>query len=529
MPASGWCSVDDGQFPCLATPFENRERWGSRFGGETREFQTWASPPTGIRIGRYPVELSFGRKGKSGRIIGGQVSADPGNRNGAINYTYDNVGNRKTLTSTLAPVGAMNYSYDADDRLAADTYDPDGNTINSNGIANTYDFENHLVTHGGVTMVYDGDGNRVSETVSGVTTNYLVDMQNPTGYAQVVDELQNGSVTKSYSFGLERISQNWQPTAGNWQLSFYGYDGHGSVRQLTNSTGAVTDTYDYDAFGNLINSTGSTPNVYLFAGEAYDAALGLYYNRARYLNTATGRFWSMDTEEGDTESPASLHLYLYAGADPVDRFDRSGNDFTLAETNEALGTISKLSSMTMRVMRIMDTVSSVADTVNSVVGIFNLVSAPSMTAFWEDAVNTAKTEFSGAEVIENLERNVEAVVSRASVPWSAWLLVNGPKINGLVLYMPNVGLLPKIPLLPTGIRIGRYPVEISFGGTGTPGRIIGVGVDAPGLGGANDNQIWRVDFHTFHAYGCSDYRSKGDIAAWPDFPFHYHVLDPMEQ
>jgi large repetitive protein len=84
--------------------------------------------------------------------------------------------------------------------LGTDQYDPDGNTVGSGGITNTYDFENHLITHGGVTIVYDGDGNRVSETVAGVTTNYLVDTQNPTGYAQVVDELQNGSVTKTYAY-----------------------------------------------------------------------------------------------------------------------------------------------------------------------------------------------------------------------------------------------------------------------------------------------------------------------------------------
>jgi hypothetical protein len=29
-------------------------------------------------------------------------------------------------------------------------------------------------------------------------------------------------------------------------------------------------TYDYDAFGNLIHQTGSTPNNYLFAGEQFD-------------------------------------------------------------------------------------------------------------------------------------------------------------------------------------------------------------------------------------------------------------------
>jgi len=86
-------------------------------------------------------------------------------------------------------------------------------------------------------------------------------------------------------------------------------------------------TYDYDAFGNLLHSTGSTPNNYLFAGEQFDPDLGLYYNRARYLNTATGRFWSMDSFEGDAESPASLHKYLYANADPIDLLDQVENSF----------------------------------------------------------------------------------------------------------------------------------------------------------------------------------------------------------
>src|SRR5437868_4163073 len=62
----------------------------------------------------------------------------------------------------------------------------------------------------------------------------------------------------------------------------------------------------YDAFGNLLHSTGTTPNNYLFAGEQFDPDLHLYYNRARYLNTSTGRFWSMDSYEGDQQSPASL-------------------------------------------------------------------------------------------------------------------------------------------------------------------------------------------------------------------------------
>jgi RHS repeat-associated protein len=251
--------------------------------------------------------------------------------NGTVGYQYDAVGNRKQITSTLAAIpsaGLLNY--DANDRTTTDQYDANGNTVSQGGIADTYDFENHLIQHGYITYVYDGDGNRVAKGFGGVTTNYLVDTLNPTGYAQVLDELQNNTVARSYIWGLQLVSESQlvaaTPPASPWQTSWYGFDGHGSVRYLTNSTGVVTDTYDYDAFGNLINSTGRTANNYLFAGEQFDPDLGLYYNRARYLDVRAGRFWGMDTEEGDPQSPLSLHKYLYGSASPVNNVDPSGND-----------------------------------------------------------------------------------------------------------------------------------------------------------------------------------------------------------
>src|SRR6185312_9954469 len=124
-------------------------------------------------------------------------------------------------------------------------------------------------------------------------------------------------------YGLELINER-QTLAGTLTTSFYGYDGHGSVRFLTSSTGAVTDTYDYDAFGNVISSTGSTPNNYLFAGEQFDPALGIYYNRARYYDQRQGRFWTMDTDAGIGETPQTLHKYLYTSGDPLSYSDPSG-------------------------------------------------------------------------------------------------------------------------------------------------------------------------------------------------------------
>jgi RHS repeat-associated protein len=270
------------------------------------------------------------------RLRGETSSNDPHNLNGTISYAYDAVGNRLSRISTVAPVTSQTASYDANDRLAGDAYDNNGNTKAANGSNYDYDFENRLAsfTPGagpGNAFVYDGDGNRVGKTVAGVTTNYLVDTNNPTGYAQVVEELQNGNVTRSYTYGHDLISQRCPVPTANCSLSFYGYDGHGNVRLLTDAAGAVTDTYDYDAFGNLISQVGNTANDYLYAGEQFDPNLGFYYLRARYLNPAAGRFWTMDSWEGNPHDPRSLHKYIYANGDPSNRLDPSGN-VSLAET-----------------------------------------------------------------------------------------------------------------------------------------------------------------------------------------------------
>ena len=51
-------------------------------------------------------------------------------------------------------------------------------------------------------------GNRLYQTVGGVTTRCLIGVLNSTGLPQIVDELQNGSVVRGYSNGLECVSEN---------------------------------------------------------------------------------------------------------------------------------------------------------------------------------------------------------------------------------------------------------------------------------------------------------------------------------
>jgi RHS repeat-associated protein len=69
-----------------------------------------------------------------------------------------------------------------------------------------------------------------------------------------------------------------------------------------------------------------------YRGEQFDSDLGLYYLRARYYNPSTGRFLSRDPEDGKIKISATLHKYLYASGDPVNRIDPTGRaDFVEVE------------------------------------------------------------------------------------------------------------------------------------------------------------------------------------------------------
>ena len=74
----------------------------------------------------------------------------------------------------------------------------------------------------------------------------------------------------------------------------YGYDAHGNIRFLTDASGAETDSYDYDAWGNLVANMGSTPNSRLYVGEELDPDLGVINLRARAYKAETGRFLTID-------------------------------------------------------------------------------------------------------------------------------------------------------------------------------------------------------------------------------------------
>lgn len=80
-------------------------------------------------------------------------------------------------------------------------------------------------------------------------------------------------------------------------IRHYHYDALGSTLLLTDDTGAVTDTFQYDAWGGDLERTGVTPTLYRWSGRwgyAFDTRTSGYYIRARNYRPALGRWTSID-------------------------------------------------------------------------------------------------------------------------------------------------------------------------------------------------------------------------------------------
>ena len=283
------------------------------------------------------------------RLVKETVTDDNGTT--VTEYTYDRNSNRLTKT---VDGDVISYAYNELNQLVSETgityeYDLNGNLIKKTEAAQTttytYNAQNRLIratVQSGQQVnveeyLYDYAGNRIAKVTELGSTYYLVDTNG--ALSQVLAEYdENGSLTTLYTRGDELISQE-----RNGVKSYYLYDGFDSVRMLTDEGGSVTDTYTFDAFGNLTDSTGDTENSYLYRGEQYDSFTGLYYLRARYMNPSTGTFITMDEYAGSVFEPVSLHKYLYANANPVMNSDPSGCS-ALADNQVAVAGMAILAS-----------------------------------------------------------------------------------------------------------------------------------------------------------------------------------------
>ena len=228
-------------------------------------------------------------------------------------YTY-NSGN------WLTSIPGTTYNYDNNGSLTSKS---DGTTYN-------WDFENRLTqivlpgTGGTVNFKYDPFGRRIQKAFtqgSTTTTNYVYD-----GANTIEDVDANGAVLARYTQGLS-IDEPLAELRGS-TTSYYEADGRGSITSLSNSAGALANTYTYDSFGKLTASTGTIVNPFQYTARDYDSETGLRYYRARYYDQNTGRFLSEDPLRLAGGSP---NYYPYAMNNPVLVSDPTG---LCADTNQ---------------------------------------------------------------------------------------------------------------------------------------------------------------------------------------------------
>ena len=294
-----------------------------------------------------------------------------------IDYFYDAAGNR-TLKKICDDNGDtdVNYTYDLNNRLLEESnhsyannktdvtkyvYDNNGNQIKKigyitkgvngspsqdlvleNELNNTYEiykynefnemtsFESNKESKW--EYAYLPNGLRYRKSNASNFDRYVWDRN-----GNIIAEMNGeGNLTNKYVRGNKLISKN-----GN---EYFGYDGHGSVVNISNESGKSIKSYDYDAFGVELNRDVNDTNLFRYCGEQYDNETDSIYLRARYYNPSLGRFTTEDTywnssnriygdkeyKEGEIKYPdykaiiQSENLYIYCINNPTCYLDITG-------------------------------------------------------------------------------------------------------------------------------------------------------------------------------------------------------------
>jgi RHS repeat-associated protein len=239
------------------------------------------------------------------------------------NYAYDNADN---LMVEQGPSIAGGVSLNALNQIASFNgqgfvYDANGNLLSDGTRTYTWDAENRLLSIGYVaqptwstTFRYDGHGRRIAI----VTTNDSGTTE--TRYLWCGDTIcqardATDTVTRRYYPEGELLPGSATPL-------YYAKDHLGSVRDIQAADGSNGASFDYDAYGNPIQSSGSAAPDVRYAKMFYEQTSGLYLTRYRAYDPQTGRWLSKDP----LGNAGGTNLYAYVNGNPITNIDPLGLD-----------------------------------------------------------------------------------------------------------------------------------------------------------------------------------------------------------
>jgi RHS repeat-associated protein len=216
-------------------------------------------------------------------------------------------------------------TYDGASQLTGAAYDAMGRLTDSGTDTYDWDLASRLTgyTRDGtaVTATYDAAGFRLSRSSGGQTRNYvwnyILDLP-------AVSIEKQGETDLNYYIHTPNGALLYRVDATTDARQFYHFDEMGNTIFLSNDAGSTIGTYAYTPYGELTASTGGLDNPFVWQAQpgVMDEGDGLYYVRARYYDSKSGRFISRDPIK--RTGPRSINPYLYACANPLRSVDPEG-------------------------------------------------------------------------------------------------------------------------------------------------------------------------------------------------------------
>jgi RHS repeat-associated protein len=239
----------------------------------------------------------------------------------------DEAGNLGYATNSITVTIITNaaYGYDNAGNLTTVSYNSGSRTL---GLSWNQQYQlTSVSTNGGAaeSYTYDAHGRLLTTTVGSDTILHVYD-----GIHCIADVDDDGDVVRSYVHGPGVDNLLAMTVHGETQTNTYYYltDHLGSVLAITDDSGAVVETYQYDAYGRTtVYDADGTPmdesalgNRFAFHGREVCWTTGLMLLRARWYDPVIGRWLSKDP----IGISGGLNQYVAFGNNPLIYVDPTG-------------------------------------------------------------------------------------------------------------------------------------------------------------------------------------------------------------
>jgi RHS repeat-associated protein len=269
--------------------YDNMNRLVTQQPGGALLFKGAVNEPASVTIGGRPAMVT------APDGFSGSASVSSGTSQVTVQAT-DSADNVRNNVYQISQIGTTKiFSYDAN-----------GSLINDDAMTYEWNAEGALVainrgTHRSE-IIYNGKRERVRilEKDDGTIVS---DKRFIWGDGLILEERDvSGAVLERYFGGGIQVGS---------ATYFYATDHLGSIRQLVDSAGVVTASYDYDPWGRVTSVAGAAETPFQFTGHYFHAPSRLYLALYRAYDAGVGRWISEDpAREG-------ANAYEYAGNSPA--------------------------------------------------------------------------------------------------------------------------------------------------------------------------------------------------------------------